>query len=526
MRLCKSERERDFMKRGTLYYKLDCLDVLETIKDGMFSLIYLDMPSSIVERSKRIVYEKGSTSLKKFCEDKGCEVGELNREEIGVFLKKSRAYERKAKEEYLYKVIHNCYRVLDEKGIIVYRVPADECDTDSVGMILNFLFRKIGTKVLDRHGRGLCAEQNDFDLVYFYSKDRGASLPPIYELRAEERFPYEDEKGKYRFESLLWRSGHKRNTFEWKGFLPRGETEWRYSEQKLNELYEKGDIVINRDYPKLKCYREEHPVPVSSIWNMENFWERVFTSFTNEEDRVLGIYENFGFAHQATKRKLIWNSIIPKTSNDSFFMGQKQIEGQYFLVDKLIQKVASEYEIMMSMPVNRLDENLDIISKVSREYVLSKEENRSVGITTDEILVFYIDAYLYRVDISESKFCSSTDVSRQTIQKMRNEIAKLKTMSEEEKKIKAKKRERDTIIRIAVYTGMPLADTLQALKSSGHTFDDSVLDRSILEWMFEESCNIKELNKIIERNCGISGIDDYENMLFTEPYTAKKIVSR
>lgn len=293
------------MKNGIMYKHLDCLDVLETLEDNKFSLIYLDIPDSIGNHSKRIKYDESRMNpVATLCRERGCKLRDLTDEEIKLFIEECKNDRKKAYEEYLIKIVQNCFRVLKDKGVIVYREDNGEDSNCDIKYVLESLFYKLGMKVMTPISR--INYRNGFDLIHFYSKGSCIEFPYIYELLPIEQFPYEDEMGKYSLESLEC-SRNKINYFLWDGHYPREGRGWRYSKKELDELSETGYIEEKTDmwgksFPKLKFYRDEHPVIARPIWNDRNLLERAFELFTTSGDCVLGIYENLYFAHMAEKR--------------------------------------------------------------------------------------------------------------------------------------------------------------------------------------------------------------------------------
>lgn len=518
------------MHKGLLYNKMDCLDVLEAFEDNMFSLIYLDIPEHIGTYSERILYDESRKKpIAALCREKGCKIQDLSNEEIQTFIYECKDDREREYEKYLFKIAQNCFRVLKREGVIVYRQIGGECLHADMGHILEKFFHKLGIRVIEPTSRIAC--RTGFDLVHFYSNRSDIKFPVTYVLRSEERYLYEDERGKYELAPVECHRSPD-NYFVWNGMLPRATKGWKYSKDKLDKLYEKGDIVIVGTIPKLKYYREEHPVPASPIWSDKNFIERTLELFAQKGDKVLGIYEGLQFAYFAEKKELVWHSVLPKEFTEKWFQGQKELDGKYLLVDTLRQQGAKEYEINMIFQTDIRKEKDAFYKKVSEDYSPSEQKPKKNGTTTDEILIHYIDQYINRENISGVKFADMCDVSRQTIDKMRK-AARKQRGQKDVKGYNAVRRAKETIIKIAIYAQMPFNDIRRALKFSGYDFnEEDPFDNVLMQWLADEgNRDIEKLNEMIESSYKAEGMPEcqYRNKLFSSygvPKGKRVIVDR
>lgn len=504
------------MKKGTLYYRLDCLNVLETLEDKTYSLIYLDIPSCIGKRSERVMYDESRANpIAALRRERGCKLQELSSDEIQLFITECENDRKKEYEKYLFKIIQNCFRVLTDNGVIVYREIHGEPDYVDLKHILDNLFYKFGIKVIDH-----IAIPQAFDLIHFYSKNRNQKFPEMYELQPLERYPYEDKKGRYRFCPLEC-SRNTSNFFEWNGFIPREGKGWGYRKEVLDILKKKGYIVATENafgykFPKLKYYREEHPVQVSAIWNDRNFFERVFDLFTSKDDKVLGIYESLGFAGSAEKRKLYWSSVCPTDTNRVWiltdvkyeeieyeeinFRGKKLIEGKYKIVDSLQNYTERTYNEDAPSMIEQMEKSKIFFRNAIKEYEVKERQSLEVGNTIDEVLLYYIHKYTTREGLSISKFMDKCNVSRQLYYQMQGVISG---------KRECMHRERDTVLKIAVHTDMGYSETASALKLAGEAFKEGdAAEDAIIEWLCSGKKDIKELRAMIQVNCKSANWDD------------------
>ena len=91
------------------------------------------------------------------------------------------------------------------------------------------------------------------DTILFYAKSREAALSafmPLTKAERDEKFPLTDENGEryYDDSAHIWRTpnmGARPNLcYTWRGFTNPHPSGWRLSEDKLEEEYQKGNIVI------------------------------------------------------------------------------------------------------------------------------------------------------------------------------------------------------------------------------------------------------------------------------------------
>lgn len=101
------------------------------------------------------------------------------------------------------------------------------------------------------------------DSIFMYSKSQDYSFYPIYSLNDEntqkyikERFVYDDKDGKGKYmKSPLVNSLYRPNLkYVFKGINP-PKNGWLYSEAKMQEFYDNGEIIIPED-PNARLYRK------------------------------------------------------------------------------------------------------------------------------------------------------------------------------------------------------------------------------------------------------------------------------
>ena len=510
------------MEKGKAYINMDCLDVLETLEDKMFSLIYVDIPSNIVENSERITYDgMGINAISALCKEKKCKFDELSQEEIVTYIEKRKDNRKKECEKYLIKIVQNCYRVLNDEGVIVYRERSINHEEVDAKYILDKLFYRFSMKVVK-----IVSFRRSCDPIYFYSKKRQIEFPKIYELGPLENFPFADKKGKYRLKELQNNISIK-NFFEWNGYWPREGNGWIYDKVTLDKLNKAGYIVGNEHpgvglRPKLKYYREENLELVKDIWSERDFFRRVFKNFVKKGNKVLSICENLKFSYYAENSDLHWYSVFPKSGrlNEKsqiikYFQQIRLEEDRYRLVEHLENYKFKTYSENIDTIAEQLIEETRLFKDVVKEYELSERPPVYVGDTIDEILLYYIDKYMEREAIKKGEFYNISGVNQRTIQYMRNVVEGVRAPEHRTKK---------TILRIALHTGMNFQETNKALNLVAEPFEkNNVGDYTIMEWLCEENRNIRELISRIEINCEAAKwkqekIDNYLAEYYIVPY--------
>jgi site-specific DNA-methyltransferase (adenine-specific) len=154
------------------------------------------------------------------------------------------------------------------------------------------------------------------DRILFYSKTQLKIFNYIDYIHSPEqlsRYKYSDIQGLYRAENLTAPHFSETRTVEWRGVHPGNNRQWRFSLEKLEELYQNGQILLQKDSrPRkdgLKQYLHETKSPVlQDIWTdilfapttkerlgyptqkPEDLLERIIKTSSNENDIILDAY--------------------------------------------------------------------------------------------------------------------------------------------------------------------------------------------------------------------------------------------
>ena len=119
---------------------------------------------------------------------------------------------------------------------------------------------------------------NNADMLLYYAASKSASLRPERELTEDEihkKFKHVDEKGEryYNDSAHIWRTpnmGERPNLcYEWRGFVNPHPSGWRLSKERLEEEYQKGNIVIRPDgkLERRKYQKDYKGASYGNIWD-------------------------------------------------------------------------------------------------------------------------------------------------------------------------------------------------------------------------------------------------------------------
>ena len=119
---------------------------------------------------------------------------------------------------------------------------------------------------------------NNADVLLFYAMSRSTSLRPERELTESEileKFKHIDENGQryYDDSAHIWRTpnmGARPNLcYEWRGFVNPHPSGWRLSRERLEEEYQKGNIVIRPDgkLERRKYLKNYKGASYGNIWD-------------------------------------------------------------------------------------------------------------------------------------------------------------------------------------------------------------------------------------------------------------------
>lgn len=253
---------------------------MESILDNQFNLVYLDVPwltrndGYFLNRTEK--NEDSTTDIKKYIATlKNCDIREITLEDVKKERLKRNAVKQKEERddygEFIAKILENAMRILDEKGMLVFRAPADSIIDYKLMLdqvFSNSYVKQITLEMAKRPMNLNNPNHMNHELLYFYSKSKSYTLNKVFEKPElfKDNYNFKDERGRYRLNPILSGGPLGRYSFTWKEIIPSNNLKWIYNQEKLNELFEENKIVIKEGKAYIKRYMEDNPREKSSVW--------------------------------------------------------------------------------------------------------------------------------------------------------------------------------------------------------------------------------------------------------------------
>lgn len=187
----------------------------------------------------------------------------------------------KAYITYMSQRVIQLHRILKPTGSIYYH-----CDPTAghfVKLMLDCVFGKENFRneiVWQRNNAAKGSQHNskrfgvDTDCIFFYSKSENCFLNAnSFDGNLEEKFPKVDEKGRrYNTATPLWRSksmGDRPNLcYDFHGFHCPYPSGWRLSKERMEEEFNKGNVVIVDDKIERRAYLDDYKgYTLSNLWS-------------------------------------------------------------------------------------------------------------------------------------------------------------------------------------------------------------------------------------------------------------------
>lgn len=147
------------------------------------------------------------------------------------------------------------------------------------------------------------------DCIFFYSKTENKLFNRFkgkYSQEQLSRYKYKDTKGYFKAENLTAPRFSPTRTVEWRGVHPGVNRQWRFSLEKLEQLYTEECILLRRDGKPRKDGLKEYLLEVEGS-ALQDIWIDVVFSPTTKE--------RLGYPTQ--KPKTLLERIIESSSNEN-----------------------------------------------------------------------------------------------------------------------------------------------------------------------------------------------------------------
>ncbi len=241
------------------------------------------------------------------------------------------------------------------------------------------------------------------DRIFFFCKSNKKIFNhPFVEYSQEQmsRYKYSDDRGLYRAENLTAPHFSESRTVEWRGVHPGANRQWRYSLEKLEELYSQGLILLRKDgKPRkdgLKEYLDDKKgASPQDLWTdisfppttkerlgyptqkPESLLERIIKASSNEGDVILDAYCGCGTT-VAVSQRLNRQWIGIDTTYQSISLILKRLEdafGQKVLENVVLNGIPKDMQSAVALANKRDDRTRKEFEKWA---VLTYSNNRAI----------------------------------------------------------------------------------------------------------------------------------------------------
>lgn len=176
---------------------------------------------------------------------------------------------------YLNKVLQHVRRALRPSGnLFVHSVPQMN---GSVRLLLDQIFGRESFRqeiIVPRLLRLAALGHSGHDTVFFYACSADSIFNPqrrpLTKAEVGSQFANTDENGPFRLLSLTSLGQRVAGGFSWRDYTPPPGSSWKYSAEKLDELFREGRIAVGGKlrFPRLKQYLTDHAdVDVGTVWD-------------------------------------------------------------------------------------------------------------------------------------------------------------------------------------------------------------------------------------------------------------------
>jgi len=280
--------------------KLSCLvqssaiELLEQVRDDFAALIYIDPPWNVETHQ-----ESSKTDLAKL---------------------------------HLFTALHS-KQILSSRGVLVWHTPPEWIG--HVRNILDSIFTpdRFVSEIILRFRQSVphshAPRPNHSSLLIYSKTDDFSYVAPTGETD-HRRFNKSDDTGRlYALVDITTQFYQPTLSFEWRGHSPPPNRAWRFSMEKLEELYSQGLIETHElRTPRMKRYLDDAAAPeIGSVWDDTTFslternsakkypgqqpliiLERLISAYTNEDEIVIDPFSGTGTtlvaAHKLKRRWL------------------------------------------------------------------------------------------------------------------------------------------------------------------------------------------------------------------------------
>ncbi len=272
----------------------DNLDILRGMNSECVDLIYLDPPfNSKANYAAPIGSKAAGAAFKDTWTLNDVDIAwlDLIQSKHPQLNKIIEASSRKSDKSYLIYMsvrLLEMHRILKSTGSLYLH--CDPTMSHGLKMILDTIFKINNYRTQISWRRATSSQKgsqhspkrwgNNTDIIFFYAKSDKTKLDPFKPLTEEEtieKFNKIDENGRryYDDSAHIWstpKMGARPNLcYEWRGFINPHPSGWRLSKERLEEEYQKGNVVI---LPDGRLQRRKYETDYPGV-TYGNFWDDI-----------------------------------------------------------------------------------------------------------------------------------------------------------------------------------------------------------------------------------------------------------
>ena len=329
-------REGKIYELNTLYKDLDSLIVMESLQNQQFDFVFLDVPRCKLSDfiCSENEYLHGAKSIRHYlAAGDGGPLNSISIENVETEKARLNKWEIKKYSDYIARIFDNAYRLTKDSGFVALFVSGEDLNEDFYKTHMRKRFPSRTSIIIEQCTRNVSGSHNYATLI-IYSKQNNYQFPMLMEQQPLDLFHYIDDRDHYSLRPLFDRNNFRKNyVYEWKGIFPIEGTSWKYSKEKLDQLYSENRIVIKNNRVYLKYYRSEHPVKASSVWKAKlssdsskfctidlDSMEKLFSLYMHKGDSFFCPFDRDGIITMfADKHGLEWKSVSLSMDNKAIF---------------------------------------------------------------------------------------------------------------------------------------------------------------------------------------------------------------
>lgn len=302
--------------------------------------------------------------------------------------------------EYISHLVERTYNLLRNDGFLCFSIISKMSSNYNYQMILEHFFKSIIPITL-KNKRASAFEESSHLIVYCCSKNDIFDFSKLRTLDDVSNYTEIDSNGRH-FQKLPAKvfSPYERPALKyiWHGIETKNKESWRYSEEKMNQEYENGNVIIEDNTAFIKKYHDESFVKIPTVWENNNSYSSIsekntmllLNLFSLQGQNVLCPYERDGmFSVCADKSNRIWTSFIFPSEHKNLIDQIPTDNYQQVIIEESEHEVQYETVTKSSNEVNELRNKLeylqDAIKMIQTKIGVNSDDENSIDLIIDTI---------------------------------------------------------------------------------------------------------------------------------------------